>query len=243
MTAINEDESTKLLRMEDELHRRVISQEKAISALSRAIRRSRAGLKAATRPVGSFVFLGPTGVGKTELARALAHFLFGARRRADPLRHVRVHGEALGVEADRLASGLRRPRRGRAAHREGEAEPLLGGPARRDREGAPRPVQHPAAGVRGRPPDRRPGQSRQLQEHDHHHDVEHRRPLHPEEGVARVPVVRRQGDRAQRLRHGAGRGAAHVQPRVHQPHRRDHRVRGAVGRRPAPHHASCWSGS
>ena len=78
MTAINEDESTKLLRMEDELHRRVISQEKAISALSRAIRRSRAGLKAATRPVGSFVFLGPTGVGKTELARALAHFLFGS---------------------------------------------------------------------------------------------------------------------------------------------------------------------
>src|SRR6187399_2304436 len=78
MTAINEDESTKLLRMEDELHRRVISQEKAISALSRAIRRSRAGLKNPNRPVGSFVFLGPTGVGKTELARALAHFLFGS---------------------------------------------------------------------------------------------------------------------------------------------------------------------
>jgi ATP-dependent Clp protease ATP-binding subunit ClpC len=78
MTSINEDESTKLLRMEDELHRRVISQEKAISALSRAIRRSRAGLKSVTRPVGSFVFLGPTGVGKTELARALAHFLFGS---------------------------------------------------------------------------------------------------------------------------------------------------------------------
>ena len=78
MTSINEDESAKLLRMEDELHRRVISQEKAISALSRAIRRSRAGLKAATRPVGSFIFLGPTGVGKTELARALANFLFGS---------------------------------------------------------------------------------------------------------------------------------------------------------------------
>jgi ATP-dependent Clp protease ATP-binding subunit ClpC len=78
MTAINEDESSKLLRMEDELHRRVISQEKAISALSRAIRRSRAGLKNPNRPVGSFVFLGPTGVGKTELARALANFLFGS---------------------------------------------------------------------------------------------------------------------------------------------------------------------
>ena len=78
LTSVNEDESNKLLRMEDELHRRVISQDKAISALSRAIRRSRAGLKNPTRPVGSFVFLGPTGVGKTELARALANFLFGS---------------------------------------------------------------------------------------------------------------------------------------------------------------------
>jgi ATP-dependent Clp protease ATP-binding subunit ClpC len=78
LTSVNEDEGQKLLRMEDELHRRVISQEKAISALSRAIRRSRAGLKNPTRPVGSFIFLGPTGVGKTELARALANFLFGS---------------------------------------------------------------------------------------------------------------------------------------------------------------------
>jgi len=78
LTSVNEDESNKLLRMEDELHRRVISQERAISALSRAIRRSRAGLKNPTRPVGSFIFLGPTGVGKTELARALANFLFGS---------------------------------------------------------------------------------------------------------------------------------------------------------------------
>jgi ATP-dependent Clp protease ATP-binding subunit ClpC len=78
LTSVNEDEGRKLLRMEDELHRRVISQEKAISALSRAIRRSRAGLKNPSRPVGSFIFLGPTGVGKTELARALANFLFGS---------------------------------------------------------------------------------------------------------------------------------------------------------------------
>ncbi len=78
LTSVNEDESNKLLRMEEELHQRVISQEKAISALSRAIRRSRAGLKNPNRPVGSFIFLGPTGVGKTELARALANFLFGS---------------------------------------------------------------------------------------------------------------------------------------------------------------------
>ncbi len=78
LASVNEDEGNKLLRMEEELHRRVVSQEKAISALSRAIRRSRAGLKNPTRPVGSFIFLGPTGVGKTELARALASFLFGS---------------------------------------------------------------------------------------------------------------------------------------------------------------------
>ena len=78
LASVNEDESLKLMRMEEHLHRRVISQETAISALARAIRRSRAGLKAPSRPVGSFVFLGPTGVGKTELARALANFLFGS---------------------------------------------------------------------------------------------------------------------------------------------------------------------
>src|SRR5438132_125557 len=78
IASINQDEGDKLLRMEAELHRRVVSQEKAISAISRAIRRSRAGLKNPARPVGSFVFLGPTGVGKTELARALANFLFGS---------------------------------------------------------------------------------------------------------------------------------------------------------------------
>ena len=78
LTSINQDESDKLLRMEAELHRRVISQEHAVSALARAIRRSRAGLKSPNRPVGSFVFLGPTGVGKTELARALANSLFGS---------------------------------------------------------------------------------------------------------------------------------------------------------------------
>src|SRR5512133_1865831 len=80
MTAIREEEVSKLLRIEEELHHRVISQEKAISALARAIRRSRAGLKASSRPAGSFLFLGPTGVGKTEVARALAGFLFGSEK-------------------------------------------------------------------------------------------------------------------------------------------------------------------
>src|SRR6202162_2234673 len=78
VTAIKEEEMAKLLRIEEELHRRIISQDRAISALARAIRRSRAGLKNPTRPVGSFLFLGPTGVGKAEVARSLAQFLFGS---------------------------------------------------------------------------------------------------------------------------------------------------------------------
>ena len=80
ITAVKEEESAKLLRMEEELHRRIVSQENAISAVARAIRRTRAGLKNPHRPVGSFMFLGPTGVGKTEVARSLAAFLFGSER-------------------------------------------------------------------------------------------------------------------------------------------------------------------
>jgi ATP-dependent Clp protease ATP-binding subunit ClpC len=80
VNAIKEEEMFKLLRIEEELHKRIISQDRAISALARAIRRSRAGLKAPGRPVGSFFFLGPTGVGKTEMARSLAAFLFGSER-------------------------------------------------------------------------------------------------------------------------------------------------------------------
>ena len=78
VTSLKEEEMQKLLRVEEELHRRIVSQDKAISALARAIRRSRAGLKSPNRPIGSFLFLGPTGVGKTEVARALAQFLFGS---------------------------------------------------------------------------------------------------------------------------------------------------------------------
>ena len=74
---LTEAETQKLIRMEDELHKRVIGQQPAIEAVSKAIRRSRAGLKDPKRPTGSFIFLGPSGVGKTELGRTLAEFLFG----------------------------------------------------------------------------------------------------------------------------------------------------------------------
>ncbi len=74
---LTEEETQKLLRMEDELHKRVVGQEDSIRAVSQAIRRTRAGLKDPKRPSGSFIFLGPSGVGKTELAKTLAEFLFG----------------------------------------------------------------------------------------------------------------------------------------------------------------------
>jgi ATP-dependent Clp protease ATP-binding subunit ClpC len=72
------DESQRLLQMEEELKKRIVGQDEAISAISRAVRRARAGLKDPRRPIGSFIFLGPTGVGKTELTKALAEFLFGS---------------------------------------------------------------------------------------------------------------------------------------------------------------------
>jgi len=85
VTRIQEAEASRLLRMEEEIHASVVGQDEAIRAVSRAIRRSRAGLKDPNRPIGSFIFSGPTGVGKTELARALAKFLF-----ADPSALIRV---------------------------------------------------------------------------------------------------------------------------------------------------------
>ena len=78
VTRIAQEESERLLHMEDAIHQRVIGQQEAIAIVSKAVRRARAGLKDPKRPIGSFIFLGPTGVGKTELAKALAEFMFGS---------------------------------------------------------------------------------------------------------------------------------------------------------------------
>jgi ATP-dependent Clp protease ATP-binding subunit ClpC len=77
---LTEQESEKLLHLEDNLHKRIVGQDEAVSAVSRAIRRARAGLSEANRPIGSFIFVGPTGVGKTDLAKALAECMFGDER-------------------------------------------------------------------------------------------------------------------------------------------------------------------
>jgi len=116
-----EEESQRLLKMEDELRRSIIGQEDAIVAISRAVRRARAGLKDPKRPIGSFMFLGPTGVGKTELTKALAKFMFGSEEAAVQLdmsefmeRHTasRLVGAPPGYigyeEAGQLTEALRR---------------------------------------------------------------------------------------------------------------------------------------
>ncbi len=77
VSSLREEESARLLHMEGDLHKRVIGQDEAISAVARAVRRARSGLKDPNRPIGSFIFIGPTGVGKTELAKSLAEFMFG----------------------------------------------------------------------------------------------------------------------------------------------------------------------
>ena len=114
-----EGEMQKLLHIEDRLRERVVGQDEALLLVANAVRRSRAGLGDPRRPIGSFLFLGPTGVGKTELARALARVPVRRRARARAPRHVGVHGEAHRGPPDRRASGLRRLRRGRPAHRGG----------------------------------------------------------------------------------------------------------------------------
>ncbi len=94
VTRLTETESERLMKLEEELHRRVIGQDSAVSAVARAIRRGRVGLKDPKRPIGSFIFLGPTGVGKTELARALAESMFGdenAMMRVDMSEYMEKH--------------------------------------------------------------------------------------------------------------------------------------------------------
>ena len=105
-----EEEAEKLSRMEEELKKRIVGQDEAVQKVSDAIKRSRAGIADPNRPVGSFLFLGPTGVGKTELTRSAGRFPVRQREIAHPRGYVRIHGEAFRLEDDRLAAGLCRLR-------------------------------------------------------------------------------------------------------------------------------------
>ena len=144
----------KLLNLEKELHRRVVGQDEAISAVADAVRRSRAGLQDARRPIGSFIFLGTTGVGKTELAKALAEFLFDDENmmtRIDMSEYQERHAVSRLIGAPPGYVGYDE---GGQADRSGEAQTLLRRTARRNRKSAPRRLQHLVAGTGRRPSDR-----------------------------------------------------------------------------------------
>ena len=159
-----------LLHMEQEIHKRIVGQEEAIVSISKAVRRARAGLKDQRRPIGAFLFLGPTGVGKTELVRASGRVHVRQRREHGAPGYVRVPGEAHRCQSHRGAPGLHRLRGGRPAHRGGAPQVLLCHPAGRDREGPPRGVQHPPADIRRWTPERRQGPQGGLPELHHRHD-------------------------------------------------------------------------
>ena len=173
VTRLLEGETEKLIHMEERLHRRVVGQDAAVEAVANALRRARSGLQDPESADRLLRLPRPDGVGKTELARALAEFMFDDERAHDPARHVRVPGAAHGVAPRRRAARLRRLRRGRPAHRGGAPAAVLGRPARRDREGAHRGVRRPPAGARRRAPDRRPGPHGRLPQHRPDHDLEH----------------------------------------------------------------------
>ena len=103
----------KLVSLGEDLHRRVVGQDEAVTSVSEAVIRARSGLKDPARPIGSFIFLGPTGVGKTELARALAESLFDDERAMIRIDMSEVPGEAHGGPTAGSASGIYRLRRRR----------------------------------------------------------------------------------------------------------------------------------
>ena len=236
---LTEAESQKLIRMEEELHKRVIGQHAGdrgrLEGDPPRPRRDQ-GSQAPDRLVHL-----PRPLGRRQdRARAHARRVPVRRRgRDDPGGHVGVHGEALRVPARRLAARLHRLRRGRPAHRGRPPQALLGRPARRDREGAPRRLQHPAADPGGREADRRAGPQGRLPQRDRDHDLEHRRRPDLEEPGPRLlarrrerPLVRRhEGPRDGRAQEGLPARAA-------EPDRRDHRLpqaregRDHVDRRP-----------
>ncbi len=190
VTALTEEETERLLRMETALHERIVGQDEAVIAVSKAIRRARAGLKDPKRPSGSFIFLGPSGVGKTELSKALANFLFGSEDSLISLdmseymeKHTvsRLIGSPPGYvgfdEGGQLTEAVRRKPYSVILFDEIE-------------KAHPDVFNVLAAGPRRGPADRRPGPQGRLQERDHHHDEQHRRARHREERIARASCRR-----------------------------------------------------
>ena len=145
VTRLLEGEKMKLVHMEERLASRVVGQTEAVQAVSNAVRRARSGIQDPNRPLGSFIFMGPTGVGKTELARALAEFLFDSEQaliRLDMSEYMEKHTVSRLIGAPPGLCGLRGRR---PADRGGAAPALFGGSVRRNREGSSRSFRRPAA--------------------------------------------------------------------------------------------------
>ena len=223
---LTEAETQKLMRMEDELHKRVIGQHAAIETISKAIRRSRAGLKDPKRPTGSFIFLGPSGVGKTELARTLAEFLFGdeeAMIRIDMSEYMEKHSVSRLVgsppgyigydEGGQLTEAVRRkPYSVLLLDEIEKAHPDVFNILLQILED-------------GRLTDA-PGPHRRLPPRDRDHDLEHRGGSDREEHGPRLLDLDRRDGRLLRRDEDEHHGRAEegLPARVPQPHRRRHRL-------------------
>ena len=220
-----EGETAKLLRMEDIIGERLVGQAAAVEAVADAVRRSRAGISDPNRPTGSFLFLGPTGVGKTELAKSLAEFLFDDERamiRIDMSEYSEKHSVSRLVgappgyvgydEGGQLTEAVRRRPYSRRASRRGG-------------EGQPRGLRHPAPGARRRKAHRRPGPHGRLPQRRSHPDQQPRLELPGRPAPGRRPEARVRDER----------GAAVVQAGVPQPARRDRAVRPARQGRAGAH--------
>ena len=155
VTKMMQSEREKLLHLEDELHKRVIGQDEAITAVSDAVRRSRAGLQDPKRPIASFIFLGTTGVGKTELAKTLADYLFN-----DETMMTRI--DMSEYQEKYSVSRLIGAPPGYVGYDEGGQLT----------EAVRRKPYYPLAGIGRRTSDRQQGTYGELQEHYHHHDLE-----------------------------------------------------------------------
>jgi ATP-dependent Clp protease ATP-binding subunit ClpC len=164
VSKLGEDERARYASMVEYLKERLIGQDAAMLAVSRAIKTARVGLKDPRRPIGAFLFLGPTGVGKTELSRALAEFAG----------HERIQGRVQPEPPDWQPQRLCRQRGWRAAHRARQAAAVHHRAVRRGGKGPPPHHGHPAPGDRGRPPDGWARQHHQLQRDGHHPDQQPR---------------------------------------------------------------------
>jgi ATP-dependent Clp protease ATP-binding subunit ClpB len=211
VSKLMEGEMQKLLRLEEELHRRVVGQEEAVRAVADAVIRARAGIKDPKRPIGSFLFLGPTGVGKTELGRALAEALFDDEDnmvRLDMSEYMEKHTVARLIGAPPGYIGYEEGGQlTEAVRRKPYSVVLLD----EIEKAHPDVFKRAAASPRRRATHRWPRPHGELQEHRDHHDLQHRQPADPRD------AGRRREELPAHARAGAGRAPAPVPAGIPQP--------------------------